>query len=215
MASGIHRDLEHQKHLSTSQQKSYVHYFTSNHLKSPAKPVVNHLIKLVGHKSTESFENRSVYKQSFNSQWDEQTRPWYHHQNPWPWLVDTRRTVNPKYEVGKTQKQEICNQYERSLMRSKKAPTIDLTEQKSRYTLSATQSRNKLFTESSKKEQEFKSGGRVHQPGNTSAAGDEYGMQRSKSASGCPSRQSARKSFNEGVVGNIRKQLMTEQKPPR
>lgn len=129
--------------------------------------------------------------------------------------MDTRRTVNPNYEVGKTQKQEMCHQYERSLMRSKKAPTIDLTEQRSRYTLSATQSRHKLFTESSKKEHDFKSGGRVHQPGNTSAAGEEYGMQRSKSASGCPSRQSARKSFNEGVIGNIRQQLMTEEKLPK
>src|SRR3990167_1967173 len=175
----------------------------------------------VGHKSTESIESKSVYRHSFHSQWDQQTRPWFHQPNPWPWLVDTRRTIDPKLEVGKAEQKEICKQYERSIMRSKQ-PTIDLSEQKSRYTLSATQSKNRLqavvsgcnfkcedlHPKISRKPEVARI---VTEPAERVGTGST----RSKSMAGGESRQSARKSFNEGVVDKIRQQLLSERKPQR
>jgi hypothetical protein len=155
-----------------------------------------------------------VYKHSFHSQWDGNTRPWFHQANPWPWLVDTRRTVDPSFEVGKAQQKEICQQFERNLMRSKR-PTIDLTEQKTRYTMSGTQSRDRFCTEPSKNDVEIRSLKPDPQTRTISIQGGEIQqMHRSRSASGCASRQSARKSFTEGVVANIQQKLLSEYNKP-
>lgn len=56
----------------------------------------------------------SVYNQDYRKSWGNmaQKRPWYHTPNVWPAVVDTRRTIDPYFEVSKKEKQDLIRMHE-------------------------------------------------------------------------------------------------------
>lgn len=69
-----------------------------------------------------------MYKHDYIKTWNEKTRPWFHAQNVWPYLVDTRRTVDPDFEVSPKQRDQMCKSAEKKRFGESAPAVINLRE---------------------------------------------------------------------------------------
>ena len=56
-------------------------------------------------------DTRSEYRDEFRQMWTSRTRHWFHEPNVWPYVVDTRRTVDPDFEVTLKDKKKAITSY--------------------------------------------------------------------------------------------------------
>lgn len=69
-----------------------------------------------------------MYKHDYLRSWNDQTRAWYHQRNHWPYLVDTRRTIDPDFEVTRKQKDSLCRSVDKNWYGSAPPARIQLDE---------------------------------------------------------------------------------------
>lgn len=139
--SHAHRDLEHLKHITNSQQKAYAHYYSdefrpnSAYVRSPHQKPPKPLDP----------NQRSVYKHDYLRSWNDQTRAWYHQRNHWPYLVDTRRTIDPDFEVTRRQKDSLCRSVDKNWYGSAPPAQIVLDERSSKLKADYSSASEKSF----------------------------------------------------------------------
>ena len=102
------RAMDHFAYLTSAHMKAYAHYHNDNfkprgfYVRSPDQTLPKPFEK----------DQKSVYKADYHDKLSNSVEnAWYSPKYNWPYLVDTRRTLDPDFEVTKQEKNRICENF--------------------------------------------------------------------------------------------------------